>query len=68
MNPEYQQALIQALMNGNGGNQPTPGQVQGAANPMMNQFVGSPAMPQMNQNPAQAGLAPFSPVQANRGY
>lgn len=61
MDPSYQQALIKALMNGNGGNQPTPDQVNTAANPMMNQFIaGSPAMPnQMGQT--TAGMSPFSP-------
>ena len=62
MEPAYQQALIKALMNGNGGNKPNPDQVNTAANPMMNQFIaGAPAMPQQNYNPAQSGLSPFSP-------
>lgn len=61
MDQTYQSALIPALMNGNGGNKPTPDQVNTAANPMMNQFIaGAPAMP--NQ-PGQttAGMSPFSP-------
>lgn len=62
MDPRYQQAMIQALMNSNGGNKPTPEQVNTAANPMMNQFIaGAPAMPQQNYNSAQSGLSPFSP-------
>lgn len=61
MDKGYHQALIQALMNGNGGNQPTPDQVNTAANPMMNQFLsGMPAMP-MQQGQTVAGLSPFSP-------
>ncbi len=56
MNPEYQQALIRALMNGNGGNRPTPDQVNTAANPMMNQFMAGAPPQQMN-----APLSPFSP-------
>jgi hypothetical protein len=64
MEPQYQHALIQALMNGNGGNKPTPDQVNTAANPMMNQFIaGAPADPNMahGRSPPQPGMSPFSP-------
>lgn len=58
MDPSYQQALIQALMNGNGGNRPTPDQVNTASNPVMNQFIaGAPA----DQAGYQQGMSPFSP-------
>lgn len=57
MNPQYQQAMIQALMNGNGGNRPTPDQINTASNPMMNQFIAGAPPQQMNP----ASLSPFSP-------
>ena len=49
MMDQYQQALIQALMNQNGGQQPSQDQIQNASNPMMQQFAGSP--PDLNQSP-----------------
>lgn len=67
MDPSYQQALIQALMNGNGGNRPTPDQVNTASNPVMNQFIaGAPADPnaaygRSPQAGYQQGMSPFSP-------
>lgn len=65
MDPQYQQAMIKALMNGNGGNRPTPDQVNTASNPMMNQFIaGAPANldTPYGRSPQAGGMSPFSPM------
>lgn len=63
MDPSYQQALIQALMNGNGGNRPTPDQVNTASNPVMNQFIaGAPADPNAAYGRSPQAMSPFSPM------
>jgi len=60
-NQQYQQALVAALMNQNGGVTPTDDQVQNSSNPLMQQFAAG-APPSMTT----PGMSPFAPQQTSQ--
>lgn len=65
MMEQYNQALIQALMNANGGLPPQPSDVQNATNPMMSQFAQDAKQPPQMFTQNQGMFSPTPMAQQN---